>query len=233
MKHSATSHLHKIAVSAKDLEHSGTILQGWKRIFGDVPNMEVQRKIGLLYSLIDAAAQEVLEVDPEQLGAVNHWRSQLYAGLSVTSSKSWNEFRANIDSHTINYLKIQSSLVHVTIPEEEVDYEDLMKARALLLEAIEEIRASEISSEVKLRMIRKIRKIVAAIDDYKLTGNEEVFNQFKSAIYDAAASEEICKTGLGEKFAQAAEVLANIVACATGIQQLAAPTFKLISLIGK
>ncbi|MEB1976542.1 hypothetical protein VDR82_15890 [Xanthomonas campestris pv. campestris] len=230
MNNSATNHLLKIVIAARDLRLHASFIDGWKRIFGEAESLEIHRKIGLFYKLIDTAAQEVLAADPEQADAVNHWRSQLYTGLSAAAARNWTDFHAHIDSHTINYLKMQSRVVHLTNGDKAIDDEELMRAKSLLLEAIEEIKNSDLSGNAKVAVIRRIRTLLAAIDDYSLTGNEDVLDQFKSGIYDFAANPEIREKGLGEKFAQAAEVLANIVTSVTGFQQLAAPTLKLLGL---
>ncbi|MBO9740443.1 hypothetical protein J7432_15870 [Xanthomonas axonopodis pv. begoniae] len=230
MNNSATNHLLKIVIAARDLRVNASFAEGWKRIFGEAETLEIHRKIGLLYRLIDAAAQEVLAADPDQSEAINHWKSQLYTGLSAAATKNWMEFHAHIDSHTINYLGMQSTVVQLTNGGNELDYEELMRAKSLLLEAIEEIKKSELSTQAKVAVIRRLRALIAAIDDYSLTGSEEVLDQFKSGIYDFATSKEIREKGLGEKFSQAAEVLANIVTSVTGLQQLAAPTLQLLGL---
>ncbi|MCC8469294.1 hypothetical protein [Xanthomonas phaseoli] len=230
MNNSATNHLLKIVIAARDLRVNASFVEGWKRIFGEAETLEIHRKIGLLYRLIDAAAQEVLAADPDQSEAINHWKSQLYTGLSAAATKNWMEFHAHIDSHTINYLRMQSTVVQLTNGGNELDYEELMRAKSLLLEAIEEIKKSELSTQAKVAVIRRLRALIAAIDDYSLTGSEEVLDQFKSGIYDFATSKEIREKGLGEKFSQAAEVLANIVTSVTGLQQLAAPTLQLLGL---
>jgi len=230
MKDSVTNHLLKIVIAARESRVNVSFIDGWKRIFGEAELLEVHRKIGLLYKLIDAAAQEVLIVDPDQTEAVDHWRRQLYSGLSVAATKNWMDFHGYLDTHTINYLKMQATLVHLRNGDSDIDHEELLRAKSLLLEAINEITESTLSDQSKLAIIRRIRTLIASIDDYSLTGNDAVFDQFKSAIYEIATNQEVREKGPGTKFSQAAEVLANILTSATGIQQLVGPTLKFLGL---
>lgn len=231
-KDSATNHLLTIATAARNLSIDRPFIDGWKILFDISDTTEAYRKIGLVYKLIDVAAQEVLVSHPEQLEAVNHWRSQLYTGMQATSAGNWLHFIKYIDVHSINYLRLQASLVHLTIGEMQVDRDDLIEAKNLLIQAIDEIGASHLGDQTKIMLIKRIRCLITAIEDYWITGNDAIFDQFKATVYDLAANSEIREKGLGEKLSQAAEILANVVTSASGIQQLIAPTLKLLG-IGK
>lgn len=230
MKDSSTRHLLNVLIAARDLSIDTSFISGWKRVFGTQSDIETNRKIGLIYRLIDSAAQEVLQIDPDQSSSVDHWRNQLYSGFTHASAMKWPEFKKFIDDHTINYLKMQATLVEITNQESAIDPEELDRARALLVEAISEILSSNLSPSSKAALTRKLKLLIIAIDDYSMTGNEAIFIQFKSTIYDFAASAEVREKGLGEKLAQAVEILANIIASANGLQQLAAPVAKLLGL---
>jgi len=231
-KDSATNHLLAIAVKARELAIDRPFIEGWKIIFDISDTTEAYRKIGLIYKLIDVAAQEVLGSHPEQLEAVNHWRNQLYSGMQATSAGNWLHFIKYIDSHSINYLRMQASLVHLTTGEMQVDRDDLLKAKDLLLQAIDEISASHLNGQTRMMLMKRIQKLIAAIEDYWITGNDAIFDQFKATVYDLAANSEIREKGFGDKLSQAAEILANVVTSASGMQQLIAPTLKLLG-IGK
>lgn len=232
MKDSATNHLLSILIEARELQVNVAFIDGWKRLFRVNDSLEAYRKVGLLYQLIDSSAQEVLVSDQTQVDSVNHWRAQLYKGLNSGPTKNWLEFLSCIDAHTINYLRMQASLVHLTNSDNQIEPQELLKARNMLDEAILEIKESGLSEPTKIAVIRRLRSIMAAIDDYSICGNEAVFDQFKATIFDLAANTEVSEKGIGKKLSEAIAVLANLVTSATGLQQLASPALKLLG-IGK
>ncbi|ROP76365.1 hypothetical protein EDF74_2018 [Stenotrophomonas rhizophila] len=230
MKDSSTRHLFNLVLAAKEMSGNHSYVEGWKKIFNAPSSLETFRKIGLIHLLIDSAAQEILHADSTQIPAVNHWRGQLYSALATGAQRNWNEFRSLIDDPTVNYLRMQAAIVELTSPQLSVNSEELERARVLLVDVAEELRQSNLPLAIKIALTKRIQLLICAIDDYAITGNERIFDQFKATIYDVAASGDSRSEVVTKKFSDAMEIIANVVSSASGLQQLAAPVMRLLGL---
>jgi hypothetical protein len=125
---------------------------------------------------------------------------------------------------------MQATIVELTSPQLSVDPQELERARALLVDVADEIRQSKLPLPVKVALTKRIQLLICAIDDYSLTGNERIFDQFKATVYDVAASGDSGSKVVTTKFSEAMEIIANAVSAASGLQQLAGPAMRLLGL---
>lgn len=232
MNSSSTHSLLELLEEIKAHAHPGSVFDGWSALFSVNDPIEARRQIGLLFVLAQNSAEEISLADPTQRPSVEHWRSQLLSSLTNISPQTpWKAFKGSIDAHSINYLRLQARLVSLSYAEQEISHEALSEAEKLLNEAISEIGASDLPPEIKLTLVRRIRSLISAIQDYKFTGNSAVFDQLKAAVFDLAATQQKeGSTSVGTKFAAGLSILANAATVATSAKDLLKPALKLLGV---
>ncbi len=227
---SATLRLLEILESGKQIKPETNYVQAWSHIFGTDDHASTLRKLGLFYQLVQAAAEEVTQLAPAQKKSVFHWKSQITDSLfSAHGSIEWRHFINRMDEHTFEYLRLHSQIASLTIQKTEIDISQLNVARSLLKEATEEITNSSISSIAKLNLIIRIRSVINAIDDFKITGDERVFDEFKATLFDLSKAKE----NMGEipgksKIREGLTIISELMSTADGAIALSAPVIKLL-----
>jgi hypothetical protein len=184
----------------------------------------------LFYQLVEAAAEEVLEIAPKQANSVNHWRSQVSSALYAAHGNiEWRHFMANIDGHTFEYLRLHSEITALVIKKSTTDFALLESAKKSLLDAINEISESSASSLVKISLIKRIISVVNAIDDFQITGDERVFDEFKATLFDLSKAKDNMNDMPGKsKIRDGLAIISDLMSTADGAIALSGPIVKLL-----
>jgi hypothetical protein len=194
----------------------------WKRVLDVETDEELVEKFGLLMALTGEASREILESFPDSADIVRHWQTKLYqvfAGFSLGASP-WSEVVAQIDKHTIHYLRLHAQLLERNVDQKRMSKSDFSEARSLLQAAIEEIKASELAPEIKIRIVERIRAIITAIENFEITGQDAVFDAFVLAVVETSMGKG--KQAKSEKLKEGLGVLANLMTVAQATRELGA-----------
>lgn len=230
---SSTEALFQIITKINKYKSSNDFYSAWRQIFSSKDNLEVLREVGLLFSLVDSAAKEADSFTSGFSGrSTTHWRNQILTALTTVSAhNSWEKFRTSIDSHSIGYLELQANLVGGRLSDLSVSDEKLGEALVHLNAAIGEVGSSSLSSEVKLLLLRRLRELIAAIEDYGFTGNPALFDQLKATTFDLAAVRTINpEINEIDELEKGLSILANAMAVASSLKGLAKPALKLLGI---
>jgi hypothetical protein len=225
--------LNEIMLAAKSIRYDATYIAGWGKIFGENNRAEICRKIGLVQQLVERAAEEAIEITPSQKTNVAHWHSQIARALFDTEKGSqWQHFLARIDNHSFGYLSAQAELCAIIIKPVRIDAEKISEASSLLRQAIEEIRSSDLSSDVKMSLVRRIRAMADALDDYIITGDDAIFDEFKITLIDlSAATDKNIDIPAKSKIREGLAIVSDLMSTAGGLATLAPPIAGLLGRI--
>lgn len=230
---SSTAALFEILSKIKSYRSGTDFYSGWRQLFGTANNDSVLRELGLLFPMVESATLEASSAASGFSGrSTGHWRTQVLSAItSATGHNSWEQFRNGIDSHTLGYLELQASLVHIISADQPLSEEELGEALDHLKGALTQIGLSTLPVEVKTILLRRIRELVSAIEDYRFTGNSALFDHFKVASFDIAAaragSPEISSIdGLDKGLS----ILANAIAISSSVKILTRPALKLLGI---
>lgn len=206
---------------------------GWRQLFDSADNDSVLRELGLLFPMVECAT---LEASSAAIGfsgrSTSYWRTQVLSAItSATGHNTWEQFRSAIDSHTLGYLELQANLVHNISADQPLSEEILIEALDQLRNALTQIGLSTLPKEVKAVLLRRIRELISAIEDYQFTGNSALFDHFKIASFDIAAA----KAGSPEvssidSLDKGLSILANAIAVASSVKILTKPALKLLGI---
>ena len=137
---------------------------------------------------------------------------------------TWDTFINNIDPHTIAYLRMSSSLLQARSNTKLIAGSDLTSVRTTLDGLIKEVLNSGESSEIKKYVIRSIRQIITAIDEYRLGGALPVLDAIEAAVGHVVVDKEyknfLVNSELGKRLLDTLSATANLVTVAVGLPQL-------------
>ena len=166
-------------VQTKNIKPEDGYISGWTKIFGAKNREDAWRKVGLLHELVESAAAEAMEISPSEETNIQYWKEKISSALWESHKNSqWNQFAARIDKHTLGYLSSQATICRFKINHPKIDIEKIKEASNILKEAAEEIIQSDLEPKIKLNLTRHIRLLSNALDDYIITGDEEIFDNF-------------------------------------------------------
>jgi hypothetical protein len=175
--------------------------------------------------LSQQAVNGLEELFPDHKSTWAHWESTVNAAFMVQNMHGhWETFNKNIDDHTINYLRLSSELLQARTNTKRVVDDELKEVRSRLDAVLQEVLASEQPDEVKAYLVRNLRKIITALDEYKLTGALAVLDAVEIATGHAALDTRyknfLFDTELGKRMLDTLSATANVVAVGVGLPQL-------------
>lgn len=228
----AASRLLAILESGKKLQGNISCVSAWKTLLNANSKAEVPEKFGEVLWLAGKAADEVLRISPNSTYAVSHWRNCILAAVSNSHLASpWENFISHIDGHTLEYLRTHAELIDGKFPAKTLNSEKLQEAKKKLLDALGEIRNSDLDPATRIMLTAKIQAIITAIDNYFITGQEGVFDSLRIAAFDLVAVEQKQRDFPGHsKAREGLSILADLMSYADGLIALSAPVTKLLGI---
>lgn len=225
-----------------------TILEAGKKLRGDAPckaawadllgvdqnSHELLARMAKVMELPSLAFQVLTDADPSEADNCAHWIAQLNNAFSQQNlSANWSTFIGQIDGHSIRYLKMHAKILGMGSNRKAIDPAELGKVRAELEGILTEVLASEeIALAPKKYLVRNLRKLITAIDEFHLTGSEAIFDAIEvlvgHAAFDQDYKESLTKNATGSKLTDCLQTLANLVTVAQGYKELVAPITTLL-----
>ena len=217
-----------LAILEKGKAQPGTakcrsVWEGLLEVQGD--EALLMSRVGKVMELTQLAVEAIRDASPETGDSWSHWAIQVNAAFMVQNMHAtWDTFIGNIDSHTISYLRISSSLLQARSNTKLIAGSELASVRSTLEALITEVLESSESAEVKRYLLRSIRQIVSAIDEYRLGGALPVLDAIESAVGHVVVDKEyknfLVNTELGKRVFDTLSATANLVTVAVGLPQL-------------
>lgn len=218
--------LHKIIKTGSDVDLNAKCRDVWYMLLncnGD-PALLMSR-LGKVMELPAQIIAIVKEHFPDQIDTCNHWSSQLHnAFLNQTLNGQWQSFRQQIDSHTLMYLQLTSSLIQTKCSGSGFSIDSVADIRKNMIELCEEVLNAELDESVKEYVVRSIRKILIALEEHQLTGVTPILDAIDSmighAVPDKVYRNFMTDHELGKRLFDYISVMANLVTLAVGIPQI-------------
>ncbi|MBD9363718.1 hypothetical protein [Methylomonas fluvii] len=203
-----------------------------------VASPQLLGRLGKVMELVAIVETEIREAYPDEASTCEHWTSQVKAAfMNQHLQGEWDTFIAHIDGHSLNYLRMQARMLQMLSNAKSVEYEVLEQSRNDLNDILNELLASEIDFEVKKYLSRNLRGLIAAIDEYKLTGTTGLFDSIEILVghsfFDSKYKKSIKETKIGQKIIDTIGLLADAMTIATGLPQIGGAISNLIALSQK
>lgn len=205
----------------------------WKSIFNVQEEFLIPAKLGGLYVLANRVAKEMTDFSPSSSKVAAHLNNCMFKICHAKLNEPWHETSKYIDEHTIEYLRMHANHSKSFLKNKEINQNDLLTARSALEDAISEISKSNLPLESKNLIIRRIRDILIAIDNFAITGQEAVFDAFKIAIIDL--NKDLSDDNLPGKSSlrEGLSTIADLLQVATAVPTLSPPVKQIIEFLLK
>lgn len=186
---------------------------------------ELHSKLGKVMELSSTIVTEIRDAYPDEHDTCDHWSTQVdNAFNSQQLNGQWATFISCIDQHSINYLRMHARLLQNISKTKPVAEGVLEATRKELDSILRELLASDVDAEVKRYLSRNLRKLIAAVDEYKLTGSAAIFDSIEilmgHSVFDAKYKESITETSIGKRIVELLGILANAMTVAQGLPQI-------------
>lgn len=216
-----------ILEAGKQVDKRTSCREAWGKLLDTRGNNSLlMSRIGKLMELPALIIQALKEGYPNRGKTWAHWEAQVNTAFTTQNlNATWESFIIHIDDMSLNILRLSSDLIEVKFPQNTLSDEDLAGLRLKINELTEEILASDVGDDLKQYLVRALRRLVNAIDEYQITGATGIVEAVEVAIGHAAMSSEyrefLNDSALGAKFVTVLSVMANAVTVAPALTELA------------
>lgn len=209
----AAARLLRILQRAKEVNGETQCRKAWESILTTQSPKDLVEKLGKVMALSGLAARQITSIHPEEGDAVDHWQKAILNGFhSSALSSKWSEFIKHIDTHTINYLKSHSRLLEYEKRQDDVSPETLERIKELIQTSKNELINSDLNPKIKNLLNERLTDIISSIEDYQITGFDDVFDRANVVIAQILQLPEQDRNDLresraGEKISTAMNVI--------------------------
>jgi len=218
-----------LLTEAKTIQSDVKCKRAWATLLDVDPNSpDLYVRLGKFMQLPQDAIEALKVEHSDELPAAHYWLTQIGQAFEKQHlHEPWQSFIGHIDGHSLNYLKVHAKLINGGKQLKVLELDTLMQAReelADLLTAVLEDAALEI--EVRQALVRNLRGLIGAIEEYKLTGSAAVFDSisvvYGQTFFDPKYRSALnADTPIGSKLNSIVSGLANAMTVILGVAPLA------------
>lgn len=181
-------------------------------------------RLGKVMELPAQIIEKIRENYPNQGSSHQHWSNKVNtAFMQQNLNGKWEGFISHIDNHTISYLKIAVDLLDMKDMTEIMEDDELADIRNKVDDLLQEAIDAEIDPGFKKYIVRYLRKIIASIDEYHISGAVPIAESIECTIghvhLDENYRKNILGSELGRKLIGILHTVASVVTLAIGLPQ--------------
>ncbi|QBG36105.1 hypothetical protein [Litorilituus sediminis] len=169
-----------------------------KKVWSRILNVEEDNsfvlvgRIGKVFSLVDNISTELKKLDNVDVNRYMSWTKYLDTAFSRCNlESSWNDFIKHINEPVLDYLHMTSGMLSTNCPQPVLPKSELDNIYDGAKVLIGKIIDSELPPNIKQYFLSQLRKIIIAIEEYKITGSAEVVDIVEATFGKAVLSKDI------------------------------------------
>ncbi|TFH81817.1 hypothetical protein [Pseudomonas kribbensis] len=211
-----------LLLEAQAIDRSVTTRIAWAQILNTGNNAPLlYERLSKVMTLSDEAYSLVIELFPRQERAAAYWKSSVDTAFTVQNlNGQFDSFMVKISNTTIDYLTAAADLLDTKRPEK-LSTNEISDFISALNELIEEVISGDFEAKVKEYVTRSIRKIVIALDEYRLGGTIPVTDSIEKMLghsfFDSDYRSALYETDTGSRILNTLGGLADAITVATPI----------------
>lgn len=217
----------KILQDGKEIKAEVKCRDAWNNLLG-VERSEpalLMSRLGKLMELPDLIIKDIKENYPNQKNSHKHWSLKVNAAFMQQNLNGvWKEFITHIDDHTISYLSMSADLLDMKTSTQIISESELSDIRNKVDELLNEAIGLDLDQNFRSYIIHYLRKIITAIDEYRISGaipiSEVIESTFGHAFVDENYRKSMSGTEFGAKVVSVLGAVAATVTIAVGLPQL-------------
>lgn len=214
-----------ILIEAQGISKAIPTRQAWTRIL-DAGNSTalMHERLSKVMNLSEEAFQLVNELFPRQARASQAWKTAIDTGfLNQEMNGQFDTFMKHISSTAVDHLTSAADLLEFKIPSK-LTNQQIQEFIKSLNDLIEEVLSGDLESKVKEYLARSLRKIVIALEEYRLGGEIPVISSMAALLghsaFDSDYRSAISETTIGSKILNVLGGIADAVTVATPVVPL-------------
>jgi len=219
--------LHILNEGKKINKNNTSSKEAWSKLLNiKVDNSALlMSRLGKVMELPNQIIDEINNYYPNQKKSYTHWNKKVNdAFASQDLNGKWNTFIDYIDEHTINYLTMSVDLLDNKENTKLLTEKEISDIKTKINILIDDIIKLDTDDNFKKYMTRYLRKIIIAIDEYKITGVSPILESLEvtlgHAFVDESYRNNIQKTEFGTKLMTTLTAIASVVTIAVGLPQI-------------
>lgn len=219
------SRLLDILIEAQGVSKAIPCREAWARILDAGNNAALMHeRLSKVMNLSEEAFQLVNELFPRQVRATQAWKTAFDTGfLHQEMNGQFDTFMRHISSTAIDHLTSAADLLEFKAPNK-LTNQQIQEFTKSLNELIEEVLSGDLEIKVREYLARSLRKIVTALEEYRLGGEIPVISSmdalFGHSVFDSNYRSAISETTVGSKILNVLGGIADAVTVATPVVPL-------------
>jgi len=230
-----------IIQEAKKIQQNTKCIDAWAKILNTSPNDKplLFKRLGSVMALPSQIKEVVLNTEGiSDTKPYLNWLSPINNAFTHQNlSAQWETFIKYIDQHTINYLSMTTDMLNLQKPEPTLKDDQLTELKTNFIDIEKEINESDLDIDLKNFMLKRIKDILNALDEYKFNGIEPISDAINITIGQIVINNDIAnkskENSIAKKFWELIVDASVIVTLATGVPQIENNVQNLLPLIEK
>lgn len=193
----------------------------WSRVLGvakdDESNLLI--KLGQFMQVPSEATELMNEKFPRLESQTNHWHARLYSAMTRQSlSSEISTFTRYYPSDANDFLKVMDQMLAISASPE-LDIEIVAEFKSSIEELIEKVLKSNTERKVQEYLVKSLRKVIAALEDYQLTGMVPVLESIEiiaGHVFTDSQFKSAMSSELGNNIFSVIGAIADSISIATG-----------------
>jgi len=212
----------------KQLGHEQT-RDAWRKILEIEGQNEndalLMSRLGKVMELPQQIITDIQTYFPRQVNSHMHWSTKVNSAFGQLNLNSqWNTFISHIDAHTMNYLSLSVDLLDTKEEVKILSKDDLKKIRNKIDKILQDMISLELDESFKKDIVKYLRKIIIAIDEYNITGITPIVESVESTLghifIDPSYRDNLMNTDFGKDIRSTLGIVADIITVSLGFPQI-------------
>lgn len=220
--------LHDILAELREQSRGANTFNVWATIFRTEGNIALtHERLARMMRLSDETYEAMIELFPKQIRPTTTWKNALDKAFRTQNMlESFHTFIDAVDDNAFDHLTSAVDLLESKNPIT-LNTGDIENFIDQLNSLISETMNSELEIKVKEYLVRSLRSIVTALQEYRLSGSIPVTASIEQAfghcLFDADYHSALENTTIGKKIVNSLGILANAVTVAAPFVPLLLP----------
>jgi hypothetical protein len=204
---------------------------GCRKVWGELlgiprgDSVLLTSQIGKVMMLPGQIVRDLQDTLPDGGNTWSHWASQVSLAFARQNLDGpWKTFIEHIDEHTLTYLRLSANILSTNKKVATIAPEAIDETRKKVSDCVDEVLASDIDQNVKAKIVRHLRAVIDALDDYQIFGAQPILDAVEVVAghthFDEKYYSFLKDSDLGARIHDALTAAANLVTVAVGVPQL-------------
>ncbi|MGS1078392.1 hypothetical protein [Pseudoxanthomonas beigongshangi] len=217
-----------LLVEGKRKEEGMACRRAWGELLGvsKTDSVLLTSQIGKVMMLPSQIVRDLQDSSPNGGNTWSHWAGQVSLAFARQNlDAAWKTFIEHIDEHTLTYLRLSADILSTRKNIATIDIEAINETRKKVSDCLDEVLTSGIDQSVKAQIVRHLRAIIDALDNYQIFGAQPILDAVEVVAghthFDEKYFSFLKDSDLGARIHEALTAAANLVTVAVGVPQLA------------